>query len=90
MPPNGQGYKATEKLRRLRIRRGLKLVDVAEQIGVSKSLVSKMEVGDRRVSPHVALRLMSLFGLTLDEAVEKRVLKEDLGLPPTQMASSRR
>lgn len=42
--------------------RGLLLKDVAEQVGVSVSMMSMIESGERRPSPPVARRIAELYG----------------------------
>ncbi|TDC77369.1 helix-turn-helix domain-containing protein [Streptomyces hainanensis] len=51
----------------LRKERGLKQVALARRAGVSVSLLSKIEVGDRTLTQGVAASLAHAMGLTLDE-----------------------
>ncbi len=57
------------RLRRLRERRGLTLTAVAEQTGISKSTLSRLENGERKPSLELLLPLAEAFHLPLDELV---------------------
>lgn len=54
-------------LRAERRTRGLLLREVAEQAGISVSLMSMVERGERTPSPPVALRIAQLYGLTITD-----------------------
>jgi transcriptional regulator with XRE-family HTH domain len=57
------------RLRRLRERRGLTLTALAEQTGISKSTLSRLENGERKPSLELLLPLAGAFHLPLDELV---------------------
>jgi transcriptional regulator with XRE-family HTH domain len=57
------------RLRRLRERRGVTLVEVAAQTGISKSTLSRLESGQRRPSLELLLPLAQAYQLPLDELV---------------------
>jgi transcriptional regulator with XRE-family HTH domain len=57
------------RLRRIRELRGLKLTEVAEQAGMSKSTLSRLETGQRRPSLDLLLPLARLYRVPLDELV---------------------
>lgn len=57
------------RLRRTRELRGLKLTEVAEQAGMSKSTLSRLETGQRRPSLELLLPLARLYQVPLDELV---------------------
>lgn len=57
------------RLRRTRELRGLKLTEVAEQAGMSKSTLSRLETGQRRPSLELLLPLARLYRVPLDELV---------------------
>src|ERR687890_1314937 len=57
------------RLRRLRERRGLTLTALAAQTGISKSTLSRLETGERKLSLELLLPLAEAFHLPLDELV---------------------
>jgi DNA-binding XRE family transcriptional regulator len=57
-------------LRSLRQDRGVTLTQVAKQTGVSVSVLSRLESGDRRPSLELLLPLARVYGVTLDELVD--------------------
>jgi transcriptional regulator with XRE-family HTH domain len=57
------------RLRRLRERRGLTLTVLADQTGISKSTLSRLESGQRKPSLELLLPLAGAFHLPLDELV---------------------
>ena len=73
--PNNQ--KIVESLlRELRVNAGLRQIDVASALGIQQSMVSKYEVGERRLDILEIRELCALFGLTLSsfiESLEKRL-----------------
>ncbi len=64
----------------LRKQRDMSQVKLARKAGVSVSLLSKVEIGDRALTQGVAAALASAMGTTLDEVLGKtRVKKSDEG-----------
>jgi len=61
----------------LRKQRGMSQVTLARKAGVSLSLLSKIEIGDRVLSQGVAAALASAMGITLDELLGKADVKQD-------------
>jgi transcriptional regulator with XRE-family HTH domain len=57
------------RLRRIRERRGITLTALAEQTGISKSTLSRLESGQRRPSLELLLPLAETHHLPLDELV---------------------
>src|SRR4029453_4870101 len=57
------------RLRRLRIRRGVTLTALAAQTGISKSTLSPLETGQRKLSPELLPPLAAAHPLPLDELV---------------------
>jgi transcriptional regulator with XRE-family HTH domain len=57
------------RLRQLRIRRGLTLTGVAEQTGISKSTLSRLETGGRRPTLELLLALSRAYDVPLDGLV---------------------
>jgi transcriptional regulator with XRE-family HTH domain len=57
------------QLRRIRELHRLKLTEVAERTGISKSTLSRLEHGQRRPSLELLLPLSQLYGVPLDELV---------------------
>lgn len=61
----------------LRKQRGMSQARLARDAGVSLSLLSKVEVGDRALSQGVAAALARAIGITLDEVLGKAEVKQD-------------
>ncbi|MBQ4164687.1 MAG: helix-turn-helix transcriptional regulator, partial [Turicibacter sp.] len=57
----------------LRIKEGLSQERLAEEIGVSKQLISKWEQGDEIPDLHHLMALSDWFGISLDELLRKRI-----------------
>jgi transcriptional regulator with XRE-family HTH domain len=57
------------RLRAVRTRRGMTLVDVAEQTGISKSTLSRLETGQRRPTLEILLALSVTYRVPLDDLV---------------------
>lgn len=57
------------RLRRIREHRGLTLVDLAAQTGISKSTLSRLETGQRRPTLELLLALALVYRVPLDELV---------------------
>lgn len=60
-----------ELLRELRLEAGLRQVDVAKAMNFPQSMVSKYEVGERRLDIPEVRALCKMFGVTLSQFVEK-------------------
>lgn len=54
------------RLREARLAVGLRQDDVAERLGVRQTLISKIELGDRRIDPVELAELADLFGVSVD------------------------
>lgn len=65
-----------KKLKALRIQSGLSQKQLADQIGVTKSVISYYELQERYPSPDVLIKLAGIFHVTTDYL---------LGLEPQQM-----
>ncbi|MGQ0774090.1 MAG: helix-turn-helix domain-containing protein [Pseudonocardiales bacterium] len=61
----------------LRKQRAMSQVTLARKAGVSVSLLSKIEIGDRALSQGVAAALASAMGITLDEVLGKADVTQD-------------
>lgn len=61
----------------LRKQRDISQVKLARKAGVSVSLLSKIEIGDRALSQGVAAALARAMGITLDEVLGKADIKQD-------------
>ncbi len=57
------------RLRRLRERRDMTLTALAAKTGISKSTLSRLEIGQRKPSLELLLPLAELYHLPLDELV---------------------
>lgn len=57
------------RLRRIRSRRGFTLTDLAEQTGISKSTLSRLETGQRRPTLELLLPLAQTYRVPLDDLV---------------------
>lgn len=55
-----------ERIKALRLEKGWRQKDLAEQTGVSSVAISHYEVGDRQPDPEFICRLCDLFGVTAD------------------------
>ena len=58
------------RLKRLRLRRGVTLTELAEGTGISASTLSRLEAGLRRPTLEQLLPLARVYGVTLDELVD--------------------
>lgn len=66
-------------LREVRINAGFRQVDLAEELGVPQSLISKYEVAERRIDLLEVREICSVLGLPFTEFVqlfEKRLSEE--------------
>jgi transcriptional regulator with XRE-family HTH domain len=57
------------RLRMVRTRRGMTLVEVAEQTGISRSTLSRLETGQRRATLEILLALSMAYRVPLDDLV---------------------
>lgn len=57
-------------LKELRVNAGLRQIDIASGLGIQQSMVSKYEVGERRLDILEIRQLCKLFGLSLLSFVE--------------------
>lgn len=57
------------RLKAVRTRRGMTLVEVAEQTGISKSTLSRLETGQRRPTLELLLALSETYRVPLDDLV---------------------
>ena len=57
------------RLRAVRTRRGMTLTEVAEQTGISKSTLSRLETGQRRPTLELLLALSLIYRVPLDDLV---------------------
>ena len=57
------------RLRRIRDQRGLTLTQVADQTGISKSTLSRLETGQRRPSLELLLPLAQIYRVPIDDLV---------------------
>ena len=57
------------RLRALRARRGLTLVELSEQTGISVSTLSRLESGGRRPTLDLLIRLAGVYRVSLDDLV---------------------
>ena len=62
-----------EILKQLRVKEGLSQERLAEEIGVSKQLISKWEQGDEIPDLNHLMALSDWFGISLDELLRKRI-----------------
>ncbi len=69
------------RLRRVREHRGMTLTEVADQTGISKSTLSRLETGQRRPTLELLLRLAGIYKVPLDELVGA----PDVGDPRTRL-----
>jgi len=64
-----------EKLRILRMRRGLTTRELGELLGVNQSHVTRMEQGQRMPNVAMVIKVAAIFGVTVDQLVQ-----DELGL----------
>lgn len=55
-----------ERIVELRIERGLKQIELAEELGIANTTLSQYESGQRRPSDEVKIRMATFFDVTLD------------------------
>lgn len=59
-------YNFGDKLKQLRLEAGLTQKQLAEQIGITKSVISFYELRERTPSPDVLIKLASIFHISTD------------------------
>jgi transcriptional regulator with XRE-family HTH domain len=64
------------RLKELRIQRGWTLQELADQSGLSKTFVSRLETGDRQASIAAVLTLARIFGVSLASMFESQLAVE--------------
>ena len=69
------------RLRRLRKERGLTQAELARQIGIQQSDLSRMEKGEYRVSLDNLFKILGAFDLDLADFFEEKRSPSDVGLP---------
>jgi transcriptional regulator with XRE-family HTH domain len=69
------------RLRRLRKERGLTQAELARQIGIQQSDLSRMEKGEYRVSLDNLFKILGVFDLDLADFFEERKPTTDTGRP---------
>lgn len=77
------------RLRKLRLQRGLKQAQLAEQLGLTKSVVSAYETGLRMPSYEVLVKLARIFNVSTDFllGVERRNDLDLSGLSEAEVAA---
>jgi transcriptional regulator with XRE-family HTH domain len=56
-----------EKLRTLRERQNMSLRDVGDSLGVGRTFIYKMEVGERKPNVEMLIKVADFFGVTTDQ-----------------------
>jgi transcriptional regulator with XRE-family HTH domain len=56
-----------ERIVAIRNRRGITQVQLAEQLGLTQSVISRMESGEQRIHGEMIVRLAGIFDVTTDE-----------------------
>ena len=69
------------RLRRLRKERGLTQAELARQIGIQQSDLSRMEKGEYRVSLDNLFKILGVFDLDLADFFEEKKVGSDIGQP---------
>lgn len=80
MPPSIEPRVIGARLKEARRSRGIIQETAAEQIGVSRTTITAMEQGLRRVSPVELMKLASLYGRTVNELVRLGEPVEDFAV----------
>ena len=62
-----QKIKPKNRLREVRIKKGLRQSDLAKRVGVFQSEISEIETGERKPSVYLAKRIARALGVSLDE-----------------------
>ncbi len=66
-----QHEKLQELLKKIRLEKEIRQIELAEKLGVPQSFVSKYEVGDRRLDILELRRVCSAIGITLQEFIHR-------------------
>jgi len=76
-----------DKLKALRIQKGLTQVEVAERIGVSKAIISYYEMSERQPSYEALIKLAQLYNVTTEYllGIETKKTVEVTGLTRRQV-----
>jgi transcriptional regulator with XRE-family HTH domain len=68
---NRQREKLLFLLRDVRQKKGIRQTDLAEQLGVPQSFISKYELGDRQLDILELRRICELIGISLEDFVQQ-------------------
>lgn len=71
-------HNTAERIRNLRMQRGLTQQTAAEQLGISFGFLSRMERGLQSCSPEILARLSMFYGVSMDYLV---LGETDTGIP---------
>ena len=71
-------HNTAERIRNLRMQRGLTQQAAADQLGISFGFLSRMERGDRNCSPDMLARLSLMYEVSIDYLV---LGKNEWGIP---------
>lgn len=77
-----------DKLKALRLKSGLTQKQLAERLGVTKSVVSYYELQTRTPSPEILIKLASIFRVSTDYllGLDNRVMLDVTGLDDSDIA----
>lgn len=75
-------YNFGNRLKELRIQKGLTQKELGERVGVTKSVISFYELRERTPSPDVLIKLASVFHVSADEllGIQKKEVVDVSGL----------
>ena len=79
-----------QKLQALRVQRGMTQEQLAERLYVSRELVSKWELGQRRPDIRLLREMASLFSVEIDDLMDTKQISDELFscLPPDLQIST--
>lgn len=79
-----------QKLQKLRVQRGMTQEQLAERLYVSRELVSKWELGQRRPDIRLLREMASLFSVEIDDLMDTEPVSDELFscLPPDPRIST--
>ena len=66
------------KLKQYRNKKGMTQKELSEALGVSPSLISMYEVGEREPSLYMLVRMSNYFGVSIDEFLGKNEIMDEL------------